>query len=90
MAEPPSLLTEILRDSRYADFIQEVRTRGLLRGEERGLEEVIKHLHASLLAERHPPGPTVEWLLIHRLVRMQILDEAIRGQTTRTPNSARN
>jgi hypothetical protein len=78
MAEPPSLLTELLRDSRYADFIREIRTRGLLRGEEIGLEVVIKQLHASLLAERHPPGPTVEWLLIDRLVRMQILYEKAR------------
>ena len=78
MAEPPSLLTELLRNSRYADFIIEARTRGLLRGEQRGLEAVIKQMHASLLAERHPPGPTVEWLLIDRLVGVQILDEKAR------------
>jgi hypothetical protein len=78
MAQPPSLLTELLRNSRYGDFIREVRSRGLLRGEETGLEVVIEQLHASLLAERHPPGPTVEWLVIDRLVRMQILHEKAR------------
>jgi hypothetical protein len=75
MAEPPSPLTELLRDSRYADFIGEIRARGLLRGEDPGLEGVIRQLHTSLQAERHPPGPTVEWLLIDCLVRMQILHE---------------
>ena len=75
MAEPPSPLTELLRDSRYADFIREIRARGFLRGEEPGLADVIRQLHTSLQAERHPPGPTVERLLIDRLVRMQILHE---------------
>jgi hypothetical protein len=73
MAEPPTILSELLREARYADFINEVRVRGLLRKDQPDLEQVIKQLHASLQAQRHPPGPTVEWLLIDRLVRMQIL-----------------
>jgi hypothetical protein len=78
MAEPPSILSELLCEARYADFISEVRRRGLLRDEKPELELVIRKLHDSLRAERHPPGPTVEWILIDRLVRMQILDEQAR------------
>jgi hypothetical protein len=80
MAEPPSPLTELLRETRYADFIGAVRARGLLRDTNANLETIIADLHAQLKSQRHPPGPTVEWLLIDRLVRMQILDANTRAE----------
>ena len=43
------------------------------------LEKTIIKLHADLRSQRHPPGPSIEWLLIDRLIQRQILIEAIRG-----------
>ena len=80
MAEPPSPLTDLLREGRYADFVREADARGLLRHPPSELPRLIAELHAKLKAERHPPGPTIEWLLIDRLVRQDMLESRIRGE----------
>jgi hypothetical protein len=79
MAEPPSPLTDLLRDARYPDFIREVHSRGLLRQPNADLQQLVAALHHELKAQRHPPGPTIEWLLIDRLVQLGLLDPKIRG-----------
>jgi len=82
MAEPPSTFTDLLRDGRYLDFVREVGDRGWLREGAPDLEKTIAQLHADLRSQRHPPGPTIEWLLIDRLIQLQILNEEIRGSLT--------
>lgn len=79
MAEPPSSFTDLLRNGRYLDFIDEVGAYGWLRDGKPGLQKAIAELHEGLRSQCHPPGPTTEWLLIERLIQMQILDEKIRG-----------
>ena len=79
MAEPPALLTDLLRDARYADFVRETGARGLLRNLQPDLPQLIATLHTELKAKRHPPGPTIEWLLIDRLVQQGMLDPKIHG-----------
>ena len=79
MAEPPSNFTNLLRDGRYLDFIREAGARGWLL-ERPGLEKTITRLHGELRLQRHPPGPTIEWLLIEQLIQKQILSERIRGE----------
>jgi hypothetical protein len=78
MAEPPSSFTELLRSKRYGEFTTEVSARGWLRKTNRDLQKTISELHEALRSQRHPPGPTIEWLLIERLIEIQILDEKIR------------
>jgi hypothetical protein len=78
MAEPPSPFTDLLRNGRYLDFIREIDARGWLREGKPDLQKTIAGLHEELRSQRRPPGPTVEWLLIERLIQMRILDEKIR------------
>ena len=79
MAEPPSTFTDLLREGRYLDFIREAGARGWLQ-ETSELEKNITQLHADLRSQRHPPGPTIEWLVIEELIQRQILSERIRGE----------
>jgi hypothetical protein len=79
MAEPPSSLTDLLRRALYVEFIHEVGARGWLREGKPDLEKTISDLHAALRSQRHPPGPTIEWLLIERLIEMRIVGDKIRG-----------
>jgi hypothetical protein len=74
MAEPPSPLTDTLRAERYEEFVRLVRTQGLVRECKPDVLHVIAELHRELRAMRHPPGPTVEYLVIERLVQRGILD----------------
>ena len=80
MAEPPSRFTELLRAGRYAEFVSDVAARGLLRSAEPDLEARIAEVHRELQSRRHPAGPTVEWLLIERLVQTQKLDAKARQE----------
>jgi hypothetical protein len=80
VAEPPSPLTTLLREERYAEFVNDVAARGLLLRAEANLGATIAGLHRELQSRRHPPGPTVEWLLIDRLVQLSILDERARQE----------
>ena len=74
MAEPPSPLTAALGEERYDEFLRLVKAQGVLRDSTPDVLRVIAALHQELKAVRHPPGPTVEWLVIERLVQRGILD----------------
>jgi hypothetical protein len=79
MAEEPCLLTMLLYEKRYADFLAAVKSHGLLLLDRSAkLEAEVAKLHAALSDQRHPPGPTVEWMVIDRLILAGVLGPGTR------------